>query len=80
MIDLTNIKTILRFAGVNSMMIKFDKEKEIVTIWYVFKSEPGKKEITYQEIEKLLSIGHPGPAVSAGPAPVPESDQLHGEN
>ena len=78
MIDLHNIITILKFAGINSMLLKFDKEKELVTIWYVFKGVPGKKDISFQEISKLLSFGQPGPSVSAETAPAPELTELPG--
>lgn len=78
MIDLSNIRTILQIAGINQMKIAFDDKSQLVNVEYVFRGKPSKKEITYQEVVKLLSIGHPGPAVSAGPVQAPELIELPG--
>lgn len=79
MIDLSNIKTILQFAGISSLLIKFDNEKQIINIWYVFKSVPGKKQISFQEVTKLLSIGQPGPSESKAAVPAGNLMELPGE-
>ena len=79
MIDLSNIKTILQVAGINQLQIQFDDDHQLVNAEYVFKGKPGTRQITYEEIIKLLSIGHPGPAISAGPARAGELRELSGE-
>lgn len=79
MVDLNNIKTILQVAGINQLKIQFDDDQQLVNVEYVFRGKPGTRQLTYDEIIKLLTIGHPGPAVSAGPAQVHELSELPGE-
>jgi len=65
MLNLSNIKTILNLASISQLQISFDEEHRIVNADYVYKGQPGKKQITYQEIIDGFSIGQPGP-VSLG--------------
>ena len=64
MIDFNKIKAILNLAGISQLQISFDEEQSIVNADYVFKGQPGKKKITYQEIIDSLAIGQPVPPVS----------------
>lgn len=80
MIDLNNIKSILQFAGISSLSIKFDNEKEMINVCSVFKGVPGKKDLSFQEVSELLSIGQPELADHAEPAPARELMELPGEN
>lgn len=65
MLDLKNIKTILNLAGISQLQISFDEEHRTVNADYVFKGQPGKKKLTYQEIIDSLTIGLPGPPVDS---------------
>ncbi len=60
MFDLSNIKTILKVAGINQLEIQFDDEHQLVNAEYVFRGKPGTKRITYQEVIDSLTIGMPG--------------------
>lgn len=59
MIDLKQIKTILQVAGISELKLKIDKDHENIEFDYVFRGKPGKKNITFREIESILSIGRP---------------------
>jgi len=60
MIGLNNIKIILQTAGISRLKISFDGELQVVNVEYVFRGKPGHKQITWEEIIKCLTIGHPG--------------------
>ena len=60
MLDLKNITTILNLAGISKLQVSFDEKHRTVNADYVFKGQPGKKKITYEEIINSLSIGQPG--------------------
>ena len=60
MLNLSNIKTILNLASISQLQISFDEEHRIVNADYVYKGQPGKKQITYQEMIDSLAIGQPG--------------------
>jgi len=64
MLDLTNIKTILKMAGINQLQISFDEKHRTVNADYVFNGQPGKKQFTYEEMIDSLAIGQPVPPAS----------------
>jgi len=66
MIDLNNIKSILQVAGITSLKIAFDNDRNLVNADYVFRKVHNVKQITYQEIINSLSIGLPGPPAGTG--------------
>ena len=59
MIDLNNVKTLLKVAGITQLKISFDEKQHLVNAEYVFRGVPGAKQMTYREIIDNLSIGVP---------------------
>ncbi len=59
MIDLTQIKTILKLSGITGLKIEFDEEQKQITAHYIFRGIVGIRQITYQEIIDSLVIGLP---------------------
>lgn len=68
MINLNNIKAILKLAGVSRLEIDFDNENECVNVVYIFKGTLGARKITYLEIINSLTIGQPEDPVGSGAA------------
>ena len=64
MLDLEQIKLLLRAAGISKLKTKIDTNNEGVEFDYVFRGKPGKKLITFREIENVLSIGEQSPSMS----------------
>ncbi len=64
MLDLKQIKLLLRAAGISKLKAKIDTNNEAVKFDYVFRGKPDKKVITFREIENVLSIGEQSPSMS----------------
>ncbi len=70
MVDLKQVKAIMRLAGITKLKLTFDGYLQIVNAEYVFKGAPGHKQITWEEIIDNLTIGQPeqpaSPELDAG--------------
>jgi len=60
MISLSGIKAMLVLGGLSRLKIEFDDEQKVVNTEYVFRGNPGTRQIPYQEIINGLTIDQPG--------------------
>lgn len=56
MLDATNIKSILKLAGINHLEIAIYEKLKTVKFTYIFRGKTGVKEFTFQEIKDAFEI------------------------
>jgi len=59
MITFKSITALLMTAGISRLKLDFDDERKCVNVKYIFRGNPGTKQIAYQEIIDSLAIGLP---------------------